>query len=63
MDGLQCSVNFILHGKVTQSHMHIYILFLTLSSIMLHNKWLDIISSAIQQDTIAYPFQLVLTQF
>ena len=29
--GLQCSVNFLLYSKVTQSH--IYILFLTLSSI------------------------------
>ena len=29
--GLQCSVNFLLYSKVTQSHIHIYILFLTLS--------------------------------
>ena len=55
--GLQCSVNFLLYSKVTQSHIHIYILFLTLSSIMLHHKWLDIASSATQQDLIAYPFQ------
>ena len=33
--GLQCSVNFLLYSKVTQSHIHIYILFITLSSIML----------------------------
>ena len=36
--GLQCSVNFLLHSKVTQSHIHIYILFLILSFIMLHHK-------------------------
>ena len=27
MAGLQCSVNFLLHSKVTQSHIHVYILF------------------------------------
>jgi len=47
--GLQCSVNFLLYSKVTQSHVHIYILFLTLSSIMLYHQWLDIAPSAIQQ--------------
>ena len=36
--GLQCSVNFLLYSKVTQSHIHIYIFFLTLSSLMLHHK-------------------------
>ena len=36
--GSQCSVNFLLYSKVTQSHMHIHILFLTLSSVMLHHK-------------------------
>lgn len=41
--GLQCTVNFLLYSKVTQSH--IYILFLTLSSIMFHHKWLDIVPS------------------
>ena len=29
--GIQCSINFLLYSKVTQSHMHLYILFLTLS--------------------------------
>ena len=36
--GLQCSVSFLQYSKVTQSYIHIYILFLTLSSIMLHHK-------------------------
>ena len=36
--GLQCSVSFRLYSKVTQSHIHIYILFLPLSSIMLYHK-------------------------
>ena len=49
--GLQCSVNFLLYSKMTQSHIHIYVLFLT-SSIMLHHKWLDIVPSAIQQDSL-----------
>ena len=31
--GLQCSVNFLLYSKVTRSHIHIYIIFLTLASI------------------------------
>ena len=52
---LQCSVNFLLHSKVTQLHIHVYILFSHI--IMLHHKWLDIVPSAIQQDLIAYPFQ------
>ena len=55
--GLQCSVSFLLYSKETQSHIHICILFLTLSSIMLHHKWLDIVPSAVQWDLIAYPFQ------
>ena len=59
--GLLYSINFLLYSKVVQSytppHTHIYIVFLTLSSIMLHHKWLDIVSSAIQQDFIAYPLQ------
>ena len=42
----------------TQSHKYTYILFLTLSSIMLNQKQLDIVRSAIQQDIIAYPFQM-----
>ena len=48
---------FLLYSKVTQSHIHMYILFLTLSSIMLHNKGPVIVPNAIQQDLIAYPFQ------
>ena len=46
--GLQCSVNFLLYSKVTQSHIHVYIPFSHI--IMLHHKWLDIVHSAIQQD-------------
>ena len=61
---------FLLHSKVTQSHVYIYIythsfshsilhiLFLILSLIMLHHKRLDIVSYAIQQDLIAYPLQM-----
>ena len=52
--GLQCSVNFLLYSKVTQPHIHIYILFLTLSSTMLHHKWLDIVPSAVQQEKPFY---------
>ena len=33
---LQCSVNFLLYSKVTQSHIHVYILFSHI--IMLHHK-------------------------
>ena len=55
MADLQCSVNFLLHSKVTQSHIHVHILFSHI--IMLHHKWPDIVPSAIQQDSIAYPFQ------
>jgi len=39
--GLQCSVNFLLHSKVTQSHIHIYILFLISSPIRFYHKRLD----------------------
>ena len=56
--GIKYSVNFLLYSKVTQSHIHIHILFLTLSSIMLHHRWLDIVPGAIQQDFIANPFQM-----
>ena len=52
--GLQCSVNFLLYSKVTQLHIHMYILFSRI--IMLHHKWVDIVPSATQQDPIAYPF-------
>ena len=55
--GLQCSVNFLLYSKVTQSQIDVYIIFLTLSSLMPHRKWLDIVSCALQQDLIAYAFQ------
>ena len=55
--GLQYFVNFLLYSKVAQSHIHIYILSLTLSSKMLHHKWLDIVPSAIHQNFIAHPFQ------
>ena len=47
--GLQCSVSFLQYGKEIQSHIHVYIFFLTLSSIMLHHKWLDKFPSALQQ--------------
>ena len=41
--GLQCSVNFLLYSKVTQLHIHVYIL---LSHIIrLHHKWLDTVPS------------------
>ena len=53
--GLQCSANFLLYSMVTQLHTHVYILFSHI--IMLHHKWLDIVSSATQQDLIANPFQ------
>ena len=53
--GLQCSVNFLLHSKVTQSHIHVYILFSHI--ITLRHKRLDIVPSAIQQDPTAYTFQ------
>ena len=52
---LECSVNFLLHSEVTQSHIHVYILFSHI--IMLHHKLPDIVPNAIQQDPIAYPFQ------
>ena len=51
---LQCSVNCCYTAK-WPSHSFIYILFLTLSFIMLHHKWLDIVPCAIQPDLIAYP--------
>ena len=59
--GLQCSVNFLLYSKVTQSHIHEYILFSHI--IMFHHKWLDIVPSATQQDLIAYPFQSIRAIF
>ena len=55
MADLQCSVNFLLHSKVTQSHIHVYIFFSPI--IMLYHKWADLVARGIQQDPIAYPFQ------
>ena len=46
---LQCSVNFCCTAKWpshTHTHTYIYTLFLTLSSIMFHYKWLDIVPCA-----------------
>ena len=40
--GLQYSVNFYFTAK-WQSHTYVYVLFLTLSSIMFHHKWLDVV--------------------
>ena len=57
---LQCSVNFCCKVKwpsYTYRYIYDYILFFTLSSIMFHCKWLDIVPCAIQQDLIAYPRQ------
>ena len=48
-------VNFLLHSKVTQSHIHVFILFSPI--IMLHHKCPDIVPSAREQDPIVYPFQ------
>ena len=45
---LQHSVNFLLHSKETQSHIHVYILFSY--TIMLHPKWPDIVPRAIQKN-------------
>ena len=53
--GIQCSVNFLLYSKVTQLHIHVYILFSHF--IMLHHKGLVIVSSGTQQDLVAHPFQ------
>ena len=49
---------FLVYSKATQSYIYIYILFLTLSPIMFHHKWLDTAPCAIQQDLIAYPLQM-----
>ena len=46
---------FLLYSMVTQLYIHAYILFSHI--IMLHHKWLDIVSSAIEQDLTANPFQ------
>ena len=63
--GLQCSVNFLLYRKVTQSHTythtqthtHTHTHTHSFALIILHHKWLDVVPSAIQQDLIAYPLQ------
>ena len=39
-------------------HTHTHILFLTLSSILMHHKWLNIIPCPIQPDPIAHPLQM-----
>ena len=54
--GLLCSVNFLMYSKVIESNICIYFLFLTLSSIMFHHKWL--VPCAIQQDLIDPPLQM-----
>ena len=45
---------FLLCSKVIQ----LYILIFTLSSIMFHQKWSDIVPWAVQQNLIASPFQM-----
>ena len=54
---LQCSVNFCSTAQ-WPSYTYTYILFLTLSFIMFHHKWLDIVPCALQQDLTAYPLQV-----
>ena len=54
---LQCCVTFRRTAK-WPSYSFIYILFFTLSSIMFHHKWLDMVPCAIQQNPIAYPLQM-----
>ena len=55
---LQCSVNFYCITKwPSDTYMYVYILFLTLSFIVFHHRWLDIVPCAIQQDLIAYLLQ------
>ena len=46
---------FSLYSTVTQLHIHVHIIFSHI--IMLHYKWLDIVSRATQRDFIANPFQ------
>ena len=54
---LQCSVNFC-HTAKCPSYTHMYILFLTLYSIMFHHEHLGIVPCATWQELIAYPFQV-----
>ena len=51
---------FPLYNKVIHTYIHIYthILFLTLSSIVFHHKWLDMVPYAIGQDFTASLLQL-----
>ena len=49
------TIFFLLYIMVTQLHIHIHIPFLHI--ITFHHKWLDIVSSATQQDLTANPFQ------
>ena len=51
-------VFFLLYSMVTQFHIHVYILFSHI--IMLHQKLLDIVPSAVQQDLIANPVMGIL---
>jgi len=47
---------FLLYSKLT--HLHTYIPFLILSSIMVYPKRLDIVPCTVQYNLIAYPFQM-----
>ena len=49
---------FLLYSKLTQSYIYTDILFLTLSSIVFHRKWLDIVPCATQQDDVYFEFYL-----
>ena len=53
---LQYSINFCCTAKCPV--IHVYILFLTLSSIKFHHKWLETFPCAIQKDLIVYPLQM-----
>ena len=55
LPGLQCSVKFLLYDKSDPVPYTYICFFLTLSSIMLHHRRLDIVPSVIQQDLIADP--------
>ena len=43
-------------------YIYVYILFLTLFSIMFHHKWLDIVPCAIQQDLMDLENRLVVVK-
>ena len=45
--GLQCSLTFLLYTKLTQSNIHVCILFSHI--IVHHHKWLDIVPSAMDR--------------